>query len=243
MSLMGVRDMSIINTPPKNRLAVETHVLEYNEKRVMDAVQRELDRGGQVYFVHNRVQSILKVRDQLQELLPHVCFGVAHGQMPSEALEAIMQDFMEKRIDCLISTSIIESGIDIPNANTLIVNRADQFGLADLYQLRGRVGRFKEKRQAYAYFFVPQNWVLSGDAEKRLTAIERFTELGSGFKIALEDLSIRGAGNLLGHEQSGFIHAVGFDLYCRMLRKAVEDQKSESPVSGGKAFLEKTREL
>lgn len=243
MSLMGVRDMSIINTPPKNRLAVETHVMEYNEAKVIEAVQKELARGGQVYFVHNRVQSIEKVREHLQEVLPHVCFGVAHGQMPSEALEAIMQDFMEKRIDCLISTSIIESGIDIPNANTLIVNRADQFGLADLYQLRGRVGRFKEKRQAYAYFLVPKNWVLSGDAEKRLTAIERFTELGSGFKIALEDLSIRGAGNLLGHEQSGFIHAVGFDLYCRMLRKAVEDHKKDVPVGSGKAFLEKSSQL
>lgn len=243
MSLMGVRDMSIINTPPKNRLAVETHVLEYNEQKVIDAIQRELARGGQVYFVHNRVQSIEKVKENLQELLPHVCFGVAHGQMPSESLESIMQDFMEKRIDCLISTSIIESGIDIPNANTLIVNRADQFGLADLYQLRGRVGRFKEKRQAYAYFLVPKNWVLTSDAEKRLTAIERFTELGSGFKIALEDLSIRGAGNLLGHEQSGFIHAVGFDLYCRMLRKAVEDHKTGSGQEQGKAFLEKTGKL
>ena len=243
MSLMGVRDMSIINTPPKNRLAVETHVLEYDEKKVKDAIERELARGGQVYFVHNRVQSIELIKEHLQELLPHVCFGVAHGQMPADALESVMQDFMEKRMDCLIATSIIESGIDIPNANTLIVNRADQFGLADLYQLRGRVGRFQEKRQAYAYFLVPKNWVLSGDAEKRLAAIERFTELGSGFKIALEDLSIRGAGNLLGHEQSGFIHAVGFDLYCRMLRKAVEEQKAEVTRDAAKASLEKTGKL
>jgi transcription-repair coupling factor (superfamily II helicase) len=227
MSLMGVRDMSVINTPPKNRLPIETYVLQYDAKRIAAAVEKELARGGQVYFIHNRVQSIEKVYEDLQELMPRVRFCVAHGQMPPAELEAVMQDFMEKRADCLISTNIIESGIDIPNVNTIIVNRADQFGLADLYQLRGRVGRFQEKRQAYAYFFVPRNWVLSSDAEKRLAAIERFTDLGSGFKIALEDLEIRGAGNLLGHEQSGFIHAVGFDLYCRMLRKAIEDQKNQ----------------
>ena len=138
-----------------------------------------------------------------------------------------MRDFLEKKIQCLISTNIIESGLDIPNVNTIIINRADRFGLADLYQLRGRVGRFQEKRQAYAYFVVPPNWVLTVDAEKRLAAIERFTELGSGFKIALEDLEIRGAGNLLGHEQSGFIQAVGFDLYCRMLRQSIGEQKKD----------------
>jgi len=227
MSLMGVRDMSVIQTPPKNRMPVETYVMEYEDAKVTEAIERELARGGQIYFIHNRVQSIEKINKRLKELMPHVCFGVAHGQMPPSALEGVMMDFLEKRIDCLICTNIIESGIDIPNVNTIIVNRADHFGLADLYQLRGRVGRFHEKRQAYAYFFVPKNWVLSQDAEKRLAAIERFTDLGSGFKIALEDLEIRGAGNLLGHEQSGFIHAVGFDLYCRMLRKAVEEQKKE----------------
>lgn len=228
MSLMGVRDMSVINSPPKNRMPVETYVLDFDEARMREAVDRELKRGGQVYFIHNRVQSIDKMQQKLTAMMPHVGFGVAHGQMPAAMLETVMLGFLEKRIDCLIATNIIESGIDIPNVNTIIVNRADQFGLADLYQLRGRVGRYHEKRQAYAYFFLPKNWVLSQDAQKRLTALERFTDLGSGFKIALEDLQIRGAGNLLGHEQSGFIHSVGFDLYCRMLRKAVEEQKKQS---------------
>ena len=221
--------MSAINTPPKSRMPIETTVKEYDDKRVREAIDREIHRGGQIYFVHNRVASIHKVYAKLHEMMPQVRFGVAHGQMAPHELERVMQDFLEHKMDCLIATSIIESGIDIPNVNTILVNRADLFGLADLYQLRGRVGRYQEKRQAYAYFMVPPNWVMPRDAEKRLAAIERFTELGSGFKIALEDLEIRGAGNLLGHEQSGFIHAVGFDLYCRMLRKAVEDQKKHAP--------------
>lgn len=225
MSLVGVRDLSTINTPPKMRMPVETYVMEYNDVKIKQAMEHELARGGQVYFVHNRVQSIEKVHEHLKEQMPHVRFSVAHGQMHPKELEMIMQEFLEHRIDCLIASSIIESGIDIPNVNTIIVNRADLFGLADLYQLRGRVGRYHEKRQAYAYFMFPPNWVLTQDAQKRLSAIERFTELGSGFKIALEDLEIRGAGNLLGHQQSGFIHAVGFDLYCRMLKKAIDDQK------------------
>ncbi len=225
MSLMGARDMSVINTPPKMRMPVETYVIEYDDEILKQAITREMERSGQVYFVHNRVQSIEKIFHHLKGLLPGVRFGVAHGQMSPSHLETVMQDFLERRIDCLLATNIIESGIDIPNVNTIIVNRADTFGLADLYQLRGRVGRFKEKRQAYAYFVVPKNWVMTRDAQKRLAAIERFTELGAGFKIAMEDLEIRGAGNLLGLEQSGFIHAVGFDLYCRMLRKAVEEQK------------------
>ena len=224
MSLVGVRDMSVINTPPKMRLPIVTHVMPYHDEKIKDAIEYELARGGQVYFVHNRVQSIENVFEHLRTLLPHVRFGVAHGQMQPHILEAIMTDFMEGQLDCLIATSIIESGIDIPNVNTIIVNRADQFGLADLYQLRGRVGRYHTRRQAFAYFLTPKDWVLTRDAEKRLAAIERFTELGSGFKIALEDMQIRGAGNLLGHEQSGFIHAVGFDLYCRMLRDAVKKE-------------------
>ena len=233
LSLAGVRDMSLINTPPKARLPIETYVMEYNAEVVREAVRRELERGGQVYFIHNRVASIEKIHHQLAELMPQVCFGVAHGQMDPKTLESVMSDFMEKKIDCLIATNIIESGIDIPNANTIVVNRADLFGLADLYQLRGRVGRFQEKRQAYAYFMVPPNWIMTQDAEKRLAAIERFTELGSGFKIALEDLEIRGAGNLLGSEQSGFIYAVGFDLYCRMLQQAILEQKKASRASKG----------
>ena len=231
MSLVGIRDMSVINTPPKMRLPIETYVVEYDDQKVKEAIERELARGGQIYFVHNRVHSIEKIHAHLKEMLPHVRFSVAHGQMSSAELEAVMEAFMDQRVDCLITTNIIESGIDIPNVNTVLVNRADLFGLSDLYQLRGRVGRYHEKRQAYAYFLVPRNWMLTQEAEKRLAAIERFTDLGSGFKIALEDLEIRGAGNLLGHEQSGFIHAVGFDLYCRMLHQAVEELKRSSSVS------------
>ena len=225
MALLGVRDMSVIDTPPENRLPVETCVMEYHENIIKQAIEREMARSGQVYFVHNRVQSIERVHERLKKLLPGIRLGVMHGQMNVENLEGVLKNFLKGEIDCLVSTNIIESGLDIPNVNTLIVDRADCFGLADLYQLRGRVGRFKDKRQAYAYFLVPKDWVMTQDAEKRLQAIEKFTQLGSGFKIAMEDLEIRGAGNLLGHEQSGFIHAVGFDLYCRMLKKAVEESK------------------
>lgn len=225
MSLVGVRNMSPIQTPPKTRLAIETYVLEYDDTAIRQAIEKEISRKGQVYFIHNRVQSIEKVYDHLSRLMPQVRFGIGHGQMDAKALESVMADFMDHRIDCLIATNIVESGIDIPNVNTILVNRADLFGLADLYQLRGRVGRYHEKRQAYAYFLIPRSGIMPRDAAKRLAAIERFTDLGSGFKIALEDLEIRGAGNLLGHEQSGFIHAVGFDLYCKMLKKAIEDQK------------------
>ncbi|PIQ85871.1 MAG: transcription-repair coupling factor [Candidatus Omnitrophica bacterium CG11_big_fil_rev_8_21_14_0_20_45_26] len=226
ISLMGVRDMSIINTPPKQRLPVSTEILEYDDHRVKQAIETELKRKGQVYFVHNRVQSIERVYHHLKKLLPDVTFGVAHGQMDPLQLEKVMTKFIDSKIDCLISTNIIESGLDIPNVNTILVNRADAFGLSDLYQLRGRVGRFQTERQAYAYFFVPKNWVMTQDAKKRFAAIERFSELGSGFKIAMEDLEIRGAGNILGAEQSGFIYEVGFDLYCRMLRKVVREQKA-----------------
>ena len=228
LSLMGARDMSLINTPPRTRLPIETFVIEYDDRKIIEAVHRELAREGQVYFVHNRIDSIERVCEHLKLLLPEVRFGVAHGQMHAHELEKIMKHFLERKIDCLLTTNIIESGLDIPNANTIIVNRADRFGLADLYQLRGRVGRFVGKRQAYAYFIVPRNWVLTLEAEKRLQAIERFTELGAGFKIAMKDLEIRGAGNILGHEQSGFIYAVGFDLYCRMLRRALDEMKIKS---------------
>jgi len=225
MSLLGVRDMSIINTPPQQRLSVLTEILEFDDSQITKAIQTELDRKGQVYFVHNRVQSIEKIYHHLKKLLPNVTFGVAHGQMEPKALEKVMTQFIDGKIDCLISTNIIESGLDIPNVNTILINRADRFGLSDLYQLRGRVGRYHEQRQAYAYLFVPRNWVMTQDAKKRFTAIERFSELGSGFKIAMEDLEIRGVGNILGSEQSGFIYQVGFDLYCRMLQKIIEEQK------------------
>jgi transcription-repair coupling factor (superfamily II helicase) len=223
LSLMGARDLSLIQTPPRSRLPIETRVIEHDDRKITEAIHQELGRSGQVYFVHNRIDSIEKVHEHLKKILPQVRFGVAHGQMSSSALEKVMKQFLDRKIDCLISTNLIESGLDIPNVNTIIVNRADRFGLADLYQLRGRVGRFVGERQAYAYFIIPRNWVMTLDAEKRLEAIERFTELGAGFKIAMKDLEIRGAGNVLGHEQSGFIVAVGFDLYCRMLRRAVED--------------------
>ena len=225
LSLLGVRDMSVIETPPKQRLPIVTEILEFDDLRIKQAIERELARKGQIYFVHNRIESIEKIHLHLKKLLPQVSFGVAHGQMPVANLEKVMSGFTDGKTDCLISTNIIESGIDIPNVNTILVNRADTFGLSDLYQLRGRVGRFHTARQAYAYFLVPQNWVLTQDAEKRLAAIERFSELGAGLKVALEDLEIRGAGNVLGNEQSGFIYQVGFDLYCRMLKEAVQEEK------------------
>jgi len=223
MALMGGRDISIINTPPSERLPVETRITYYDEALIREAILREKERAGQVFFVHNRVDGIEKVARRIAGLIPEVSTAVAHGQMPEKLLEDTMLKFIEGRIDCLISTTIIESGIDIPNANTIIINRADAFGLADLYQLRGRVGRFT--RKAYAYLLIPKNFVLSSESEKRLSAIKKFQELGSGFKLAMEDLEIRGAGNLLGTEQHGYMHQVGFDLYCRLLKGAIESYK------------------
>ncbi|MDD4953342.1 MAG: transcription-repair coupling factor [Candidatus Omnitrophica bacterium] len=220
MSLMGARDLSVINTAPQNRLPVKTVVIEYDEDLIRQAVLKEINRHGQVFFLHNRVQDIDKIRDMLAGILPAGArLEIAHGQMPARLLEKIMSEFLEGKIDCLLCTMIIESGIDIPNANTIIVNNAHMFGLADMHQLRGRVGRFD--RPAYAYFLVPKSVVLEKDARKRLDAICEYAHLGAGFHIAMEDLEIRGAGNLLGIEQHGFIAAVGFDLYCRLLREAV----------------------
>ncbi len=221
MSLMGARDMSVINTPPLGRIPIETKVCEYDEDLIKRTILREVNRDGQCYFVHNRVKDIEKVKNQLEQIVPETAIACAHGQMQEKELEEIMLKFMSGDIAVLVTTTIIQSGIDIPNANTLIVNRADLFGLADLYQLRGRVGRFKYK--AYAYFLVPRGYVWTEDAKKRLKAVEKFTQLGSGFKIAMEDLQIRGAGNLLGAQQHGFIAAVGFDLYCRLLRETVNE--------------------
>ena len=219
MSLMGLKDMSIIETPPGNRLPIDVVVSEYDKGLVKKAVLREKRRNGQVFFIHNRVEGIEGIAKGLSESIPGLRIGVAHGQMPSRELEGVMREFIKGTIDVLVCTVIIESGIDIPNANTLIVNRADTFGLADLYQLKGRVGRFKNK--AYSYFLVPKGRVISSESERRLKAIARYTELGSGFKIAMEDLEIRGAGNILGAQQHGYISSVGFDLYCRMLREIV----------------------
>lgn len=224
MSLMGAKDLSVINTPPQNRLPIKTVVVEYDLDLIAQAITRELARKGQVYFVHNRVQDIAEVRDKLKKALSDSArLDIAHGQMPPKDLERVMSDFMSAKVDCLVSTMIIESGIDIPNVNTIIINNAHRFGLSDLHQLRGRVGRFD--RHAYAYLLIPRNEALDTQARKRLEAIQEHAQLGSGFKIAMEDLEIRGAGNLLGIEQHGFISAVGFDLYCRLLREAVTNFK------------------
>ena len=223
MSLMGAKDMSVISTPPAKRLAVATKVAEYSDEFIKKEAERELKRRGQIYFVHNRVIGIEKIAQRLKKLLPKARIAVGHGRMTERELEKTMVDFIKGKIDMLVCTTIIESGIDIPNANTIFINRADAFGLAELYQLRGRVGRFT--RNAYAYLLIPKKAVLSGDAQRRLDSIQRFTELGSGFKLAMEDLEIRGAGNLLGSQQHGYIDAVGFDLYCRLLRSAVDTYK------------------
>ena len=226
MSLMGIKDMSIIETPPQDRLPVEVIVSEYDRKLIREAILREKQRQGQVFFIHNRVKGIEKVALQLLQLIPEVKIEVAHGRMYSKELEGVMRRFIKGNIDVLVCTVIIQSGIDIPNVNTLIVNRADRFGLADLYQLKGRVGRFKNK--AYAYFLIPKGNVISSKSEKRLDALTRYKELGSGFKIAMEDLEIRGAGNILGPQQHGYISDIGFDLYCRLLREVVVSMTSGS---------------
>ncbi|MDD2433305.1 MAG: transcription-repair coupling factor, partial [Clostridia bacterium] len=225
MSLVGVRDMSVIETPPEERYPVQTFVVEYSPQLVKEALKREIGRGGQVYFVHNRVEDIEKVALEIQGFVPEARVGIAHGQMTEMQLENIMLDFWEGHLDILVCTTIIESGLDIANVNTLIVDQADKLGLSQLYQLRGRVGR--SNRVAYAYLTYQKDKVLSEIAEKRLSAIREFTELGSGFKIAMRDLEIRGAGNILGAEQSGQIAAVGFDLYCQLLEQAVREAKGE----------------
>ncbi len=221
LSLMGARDMSLIETPPANRQSVETIVCAYDERVFRDAIQRELSRGGQVYFLHNRVRTIERVAARIRELCPKARVVIGHGQMAEGELDVVMRTFVSGEADVLVSTTIIESGLDIPNANTIIIDRADLFGLADLYQLRGRVGRSDAK--AYAYLMLPRD--LMGAARKRVSAIKQYSELGSGFKIAMRDLEIRGAGNLLGTAQSGHIIAVGFDLYCKLLKQAVETLK------------------
>jgi transcription-repair coupling factor (superfamily II helicase) len=224
MSLMGAKDLSVINTPPQNRLPIKTVMVEYDEDLIRQAVLKEKNRKGQVFFLHNRVRDIEKIKEKLARILPaQVRIAVAHGQMPSKLLEAVMYNFLKGEIDVLLCTMIIQSGIDIPNANTIIINNAHKFGLADLHQLRGRVGRLN--KPAYAYFMVPRHKVLESDARKRLEAIQEHTALGSGFKIAMEDLELRGAGNLLGQQQHGFIAAVGFDLYCRLLKEAIGNFK------------------
>lgn len=224
MSLMNIKDLSIIDTAPQNRLPIKTIVVEYDADLIRQAILRELKRKGQVYFVHNRVWDIEKVKDELVKLLPQtVRIGVGHGQMPPQELEQVMLDFLDGKIDVLVCTMIIQAGIDIPRVNTIIVTDAHTFGLADMHQLRGRVGRFN--LAAYAYFTVPPKEIIESEAKKRLDAIQTHAKLGSGFNIAMEDLELRGAGNILGLEQHGFIAAVGFDLYCRLLREAINAYK------------------
>jgi transcription-repair coupling factor (superfamily II helicase) len=226
LALSGARDTSQINTPPVDRLPVQTEVHAWSEELIRDAILSEVDRQGQVFFVHNRVQSIHAVRGMLGRLAPGLRYAVAHGQMPERELEKVMVDFMQQRYDVLVSTMIIEAGLDIPNVNTLVVNRADRFGLAQLYQLRGRIGR--SNRQAYAYLLTPPRLAMTDEARRRLGTLMELSELGSGLKVAMRDLEIRGAGNLLGAEQSGFINAVGFDLYTRLLDEAVHEMKGEA---------------
>jgi transcription-repair coupling factor (superfamily II helicase) len=223
MGLSGVRDLSVIETPPAGRLAIRSQVCRYNETLVREAIIRELGRGGQVFFVHNRVQTMARTAARLQELVPEARIVMAHGQMDERLLESTMLTFIKREADVLVATAIIQSGLDVPNANTILINRADTFGLAQLYQLRGRVGR--AGHQAYAYFFTSDEAALTGDAQRRLVAIQDFTELGSGFRIAAADLEIRGAGNLLGKQQSGHIAAVGLDLYLQMMEQAVQRLK------------------
>ena len=231
LALMGARDMSLINTPPRDRLPIHTELCTYNDEVLTEAILRELHRGGQVFFVHNRVQTIEHMAARIQQLLPSVRVAYAHGQMPEHQLETIMRRFLGHEFDVLVTTTIIESGLDMPRVNTLVVDRADRFGLAQLYQLRGRVGRSNQR--AFAYLMTPPGEQLTAEARRRLATLEEFQALGSGYHIAMRDLEIRGAGNLLGEEQSGHMEAIGFDLYCRLLEETVaelRDGRGVAPV-------------
>jgi transcription-repair coupling factor (superfamily II helicase) len=237
-SLLGARDLSIINTPPPNRLPVQTEVIDFDEELIKDAINFEIERGGQVFFVHNRIEDIRAVEDIIKRLCPNAKTCIGHGQMEPTALERVILDFMMGDFDVLIATTIVENGIDIPNANTIIINQAQNFGLSDLHQLRGRVGRSNIK--AFCYLVVPSSLAITEEARRRLRAIEAFSDLGSGFNIAMQDLDIRGAGNLLGAEQSGFVADMGFETYQRILAEAVEEIRAERGIenvpvmSGGK---------
>jgi transcription-repair coupling factor (superfamily II helicase) len=226
MSLVGIRDMSIIETPPKDRLSIQTNVVKFDQEVIRRAIQGELARGGQVYFVHNRVESIFSIGDLIRRLVPEARLVVGHGQMEEDTLERAMLDFVARKYDILLATTIVENGLDIPNANTIIINRADRYGLSQLYQLRGRVGR--SDRPAYAYLLIPPEDNLAPIAKKRLAAIKEFSDLGSGFRVAALDLEIRGAGNLLGGEQSGHIEAIGFEMYMKLLEETVRELKGEA---------------
>src|SRR5258705_485871 len=223
--MMGVRDRSITGPPPVDRRAIRTFVSKFDGQTIQEAIERELARGGQVFFLPNRIETIGGVLDYLTKLVPQAKIAVAHGQMPEGKLERVMTEFIDKQHDVLLCTAIIESGLDIPSANTILVDRADHFGLSQLYQIRGRVGRSRER--AYAYLFIPARRKITRDAQKRLQVLQQFTELGAGFQIASHDLEIRGAGNLLGPDQSGNIASVGFDLYTQLMEEAVASLKGE----------------
>jgi transcription-repair coupling factor (superfamily II helicase) len=235
MSLVGIRDMSVIETPPKDRLSIQTNVVKFDAPVIERAVRNELSRGGQVYFVHNRVESIFSIGNLLQRLVPEAKIVVGHGQMGEDELERAMLGFVDRRYDVLLATTIVENGLDIPNANTIIINRADRYGLSQLYQLRGRVGR--SDRPAYAYLLIPPQEALSPVARKRLAAIKEFSDLGSGFRVAALDLEIRGAGNLLGGEQSGHIDAVGFEMYTKLLEETIRELRGEEIEDGARATV------
>lgn len=228
-SLMAARDLSVITTPPPNRYPIETHVVRFNEEVIRDAVSYEIERGGQVYFINNRIENIKEVAGMIQRLVPNAKVGVGHGQMEGKKLEELMLSFMEGEFDVLVATTIIESGLDVPNANTIFINNANNFGLSDLHQMRGRVGRSNKK--AFCYFITPPYTAMTDEARKRIQALEQFSELGSGFNIAMKDLEIRGAGDLLGGEQSGFINEIGFDAYQKIMNEAIEELKENEFAS------------
>jgi transcription-repair coupling factor (superfamily II helicase) len=241
MSLVGLRDMSVIETPPKDRLAIQTTVAPFSETLVQRVVEEELARDGQVFFVHNRVESIASLADMVKRLVPKARVVVGHGQMRETELEKVMLKFIRDEANVLVSTTIIENGLDIPRANTIVINRADRFGLAELYQLRGRVGRSNQR--AYAYLLVPNESGLTQIARQRLAALKEFSDLGAGFRIAALDLELRGAGNLLGSEQHGHIEAVGFDMYCQMMERAVAERKGETVALERRATLNLGQEI
>ena len=236
MSLLGLRDVSVLSTPPQDRLAIRTFVIGFDRPRIREAILHEMARGGQVFFVHNRVWNIEEVADEVRALVPEARMAVAHGQMPEHLLEQRMLEFLDRKVDVLVTTTIIQSGLDIPNANTIVIDEADTFGLADLHQLRGRVGRYKHR--AYAYFLLPRQRVLTVPARRRLKAIEEYAQLGAGFRIALRDLEIRGAGNILGPEQSGHIAAIGYELYRQLLEQAIRRTRGEPEPQRFEAYVD-----
>jgi len=245
-SLMAARDLSVINTPPPNRYPIESQVIRFSEATIRDAISYEIQRGGQVFFIHNRIENIKEVAGMIQRLVPDAKIGIGHGQMDGKKLETLMLAFMNGEFDVLVSTTIVESGLDVTNANTIFIHNANNFGLSDLHQMRGRVGRSNKK--AFCYFITPPYEVMTADAKKRIQALSQFTDLGSGFHIAMKDLEIRGAGDLLGGEQSGFINEIGFDAYQKILAEAIDELKEnefkelyEETEGKPKSFVKETQ--